>query len=160
VENKKSPRYFNKQDLMTEWANQNNPPDNNKPQPKIQIVAMVDLFRNSIRKKDLGQLSKVGNSCLSLKPTRLVLIYEPNKRRPTIALKKLSWLERSRDKSITFILTYSFIHCLSCLKRKRNTRTCGNCKLASSRNSWPKDNSFDPFRNIAYMHTSTCRPIM
>jgi hypothetical protein len=56
LENKKSPRYFNKKDLMTEWASQN-PPD--KPQPKIQIVEMVDLFRNSIRKKDLGQLENL-----------------------------------------------------------------------------------------------------
>jgi hypothetical protein len=52
LENKKSPQYFNKQDLTTEWANQNP----GKPEPKIQIVEMVDLFRNSIRKNDLGQL--------------------------------------------------------------------------------------------------------
>lgn len=57
LENGKSPRYFNKQDLLVEWTNQN--PD--KPeQPKIKIVEMVDLFRNSFKKKgDLSQLDSL-----------------------------------------------------------------------------------------------------
>jgi hypothetical protein len=55
LENEKSPRYFNTRDLMTEWAKQNP----SKPEPKIKIVEMVDLFRNSIRKNDLGQLASL-----------------------------------------------------------------------------------------------------
>ena len=53
LENGKSPRYFNKLDLVTEWEQQNP----GKPEPKIFIVEMVDLFRNSIRKNDLDQLA-------------------------------------------------------------------------------------------------------
>jgi hypothetical protein len=44
----KQPRYFNKADLLAEWRAQNG----SAPQPTIQVVEMIELFRNALSRND------------------------------------------------------------------------------------------------------------
>lgn len=55
LDNGKEPRYFNQQDLINEWNHQNS----SKPLPPIQLVELVDLYRNALAKNgDLKKISK------------------------------------------------------------------------------------------------------
>ena len=62
----REPRYFNKEDLLKEWSRQNS----DGAPPTIQLVEMVDLYRNALLKNDLGKVANI--AILPVKETNQV----------------------------------------------------------------------------------------
>ena len=53
--NGREPRYFNQADLLQEWEKQYP----GKPLPKIQLVEMIDLYRNALARNDLTKIANL-----------------------------------------------------------------------------------------------------
>eukprot|EP00529_Nitzschia_sp_RCC80_P021012 CAMPEP_0113465856 /NCGR_PEP_ID=MMETSP0014_2-20120614/13964_1 /TAXON_ID=2857 /ORGANISM="Nitzschia sp." /LENGTH=407 /DNA_ID=CAMNT_0000358045 /DNA_START=173 /DNA_END=1396 /DNA_ORIENTATION=+ /assembly_acc=CAM_ASM_000159 len=53
---RKQPRYFNKTDLLAEWRTQNG---SSTPPPPVQLVEMIELFRNALSKNDWSSVDEL-----------------------------------------------------------------------------------------------------